>query len=91
MQNWRRISLLKINLKIIPKAFSEKLKKVLPDLISAQKTAYVKKDILVIGESGRLISDVIEMAKIKKIEGFLVTMDTEKAFDSLDHNFLIFP
>ena len=43
MQNWRRISLLKINLKIIPKAFSEKLKKVLPDLISAQKTAYVKK------------------------------------------------
>ena len=38
----------------------------------------------------RLISDIIEMAKIKKkIEGFLITMDIEKAFDSLDHKFLI--
>ena len=42
-----------------------------------------------IDESGRLISDIIESAKIKKREGFLVIMDTEKAFDSLDYNFLI--
>ena len=27
--------------------------------------------------------------KKKKLEGFLVTLDTEKPFDSLDHNFLI--
>ena len=43
-----------------------------------------------IGESRRLISDVIEIAKIEKLEGFLVAMDIEKAFDSLEHNFLIF-
>ena len=36
-----------------------------------------------------LISDIIEIAKIKKKKVFLVTMDIEKAFDSLDHNFLI--
>ena len=36
-----------------------------------------------------MISDVIEIAKIKKLNGFLVAMDVEKAFDSLDHNFLI--
>ena len=35
------------------------------------------------------MSDVIEIAKLKKLEGFLVSMDIEKAFDSLDHNFLI--
>ena len=29
------------------------------------------------------------MARLKKLEGFLVTMDIEKAFDSLDHDFLI--
>ena len=40
-------------------------------------------------ESRRLISDVIVIAKIKKLEGFLVTIDVEKAFDSLYHNFLI--
>ena len=41
-----------------------------------------------IGESGRLISDTIEITKIRNRK-FLVTMDIEKAFDSLDHNFLI--
>ena len=48
---------------------------------------YVKNRI--IGESGRLISDVTEIAKPKKLDCFLVAMDIEKAFDSLDHNFLI--
>ena len=42
-----------------------------------------------IGESGRLISDIIEIVKMKNIEGFLATMDIGKVFDSLDHNFLI--
>ena len=42
-----------------------------------------------IGESRRLISDIIEITEIGNVEGFLVTMDIEKAFDSLDHNFLI--
>ena len=42
-----------------------------------------------IGESGRLLSNVIETAKIKKLEDFLVAMDIEKAFDSFDHNCLI--
>ena len=43
-----------------------------------------------IGESVRLISNVIEITEIKNIEVFLVTMDIKKAFDSLDLNFLIF-
>ena len=42
-----------------------------------------------IGESGRLISDVTKIDKVKKLEGFLVVRDIQKAFDSLDHNFLI--
>ena len=36
-----------------------------------------------------MISDIIEICESNNIEGFLVTMDIEKAFDSLDHNFLI--
>ena len=83
----RPISLLNLDLKVISRALSEKLKKVLPDLISSQQTAYVKNRH--IGESGRLISDVIEIAKIKKLNVFLVAMDIEKAFDSLDYALLI--
>ena len=36
IKNWRLISLLNADLKIISNALSEKLKKVLPDLISSQ-------------------------------------------------------
>ena len=87
IKNWRPISLLNLDSKIISKALSEKLKEVLPDLISSQQTVSVKNRH--IGESGRLISDIIEITEIRNIESFLVTMDIEKAFDSLDHNFLI--
>ena len=73
------ISLLNVYLKIISK--------VLSDLISTQQTAYVKNRH--IGERGRLISDIIEIARLKKLEVFLVTMVIEKALDSVDHNFLI--
>ena len=73
--------------KIISKALSEKLKEVLPDLISSQQTAYVKNRH--IGESRRLTPDILEIIEIRNIEDFLVTMNIEKAFDSLDHNLLI--
>ena len=76
-----------VDLKMISKTLSEKLKKVLPDLLSSQETAYVENRH--IGESKRLISDVTEISKMKKLEGFLFAMDIVKAFDSLDHNFLI--
>ena len=79
--------MLNIDLKTISKTLSDKLKEVLTDLISSQKTAYVKNRH--IGECGRLISDIIEITKIKKIEGFVVSMDIEKVYDSFDHNFLI--
>ena len=73
IQNWRPISLSNVDLKIIWKALSEKLKKVLPDLISTQQTTYVKNRHN--GSGGRLISDIIKITILKKLEGFLVTMD----------------
>ena len=42
-----------------------------------------------IGESGRLISDIIEVTDKLNFHGILVTMDIEKAFDSISHSFLI--
>ena len=42
MQNWGPISWLNVDLKIKSKDLSEKLKKVLPDLISSQQTSYIK-------------------------------------------------
>ena len=78
--------MLNVDAKILPKAISKKLKVVLLMLISWQETVYVKHRF--IGGSVRLISDIIGISDWLNNEVFLVTMDIEKAFDSLDHDFL---
>ena len=60
--------MLNVDSKIISKVLLEKSKYVLPDLISSQQTAFVKNRY--IGESGKLISDVIEITIIESIEVF---------------------
>ena len=42
-----------------------------------------------VSEGGRLISNLLEMSEILNNESFLVTIDIEKAFDSVNHHFLI--
>ena len=63
----------------------ERLKKVLPFLIDPGQTAYVR----FLGESERLIVDIFETCDLEKLERYLVAIDFKKAFDSLNHNFLI--
>jgi len=86
IENWRPISLLNVDTKILSKTIASKLKVVLPTLVKSDQTAYVTGRF--IGESCRLISDVIEIADKLNLEGWLVTMDIQKAFDSVDHDFL---
>ena len=57
------------------------MKYILPDLISSNQTAYVK---------NRYVSEsVLETASILTKKGFVVTVDMKKAFDSVDHSFLL--
>ena len=87
ISNWRPISVLNVDQKLISKTLAEKLKKVLPFLIDPGHTAYVNSRFL--GKSGRLIADIIETCDLEKLEVYLVAIDFEKAFDFLNHNFLI--
>ena len=68
-----------VDTKVLSKAISTRLKTALPTLVSSQQTAYVKNRF--IGESGRLISDIIEISGWLNITDFLVIMNIEKAFD----------
>ena len=95
IKNWRPISLLNEDYKIISKALASRVKNVLPNLISPrsflispQQTTYVENKF--IGESGRLIADIIEITDVLNEEGFLVIMYIESSFDSLDHSFVNF-
>ena len=87
ISNWRSISLLNFDLKMISKSLATRVKKVLSNLNDASQTVYVNERF--IGESSRLIDDVIKVCDIQKISGYLLTVDFEKAFDSLNHKFLI--
>ena len=69
-----------MDFKIISEALASRVKKVLLNQISPQKTAYVENRS--IGKSSRLIGDVTEITDVLNKERFLVTMDIEKVFDS---------
>ena len=63
-------------MKIISKVLSTGIKNVLPFLISSSQTSYVKNRF--ISESGRVISDILEISNLLALEGFLVSIDIEK-------------
>ena len=75
IQNWRPISLINVNVKLISKALAERLKNVLPEIISSNQNTYVKNRC--VSEGGRLISDNLEMGEVLNKEGFLVTVSNQ--------------
>ena len=87
IKNWRPISLLNLDTKLLSKALANRMNDVLPSLVNENQIAYVKGRF--ISEGGRLISDIIESTDIFLKSGYLFTVDIEKAFDSVNHVFLI--
>ena len=76
-----------VDTKILSKALSIKLKELLPNLMSSEQTAYDKNRFS--AESDRLTSDITDICDSKKLSAFIVTMDSEKACDTIDLCFLI--
>ena len=66
---------------------ANKFKNVLKSIVRANRFAYVEGWF--IGEATRLISDILEVKKECYIPGYMVLMDVQKAFDSMDHGFLL--
>ena len=64
LKNWRPISLLNNDYKMVTKALALRLERVLPTIISPNQTGYVKGRY--IGESVRIITDVMSFTKKKK-------------------------
>ena len=87
IQSWRPISLQNVDAKIISKVLAMCLKKVIDKVIRPDQTAYIPGRF--IGKSIRLISDILECTEVEEMEGYMFAADIEKAFDLVDHNFLI--
>ena len=86
LKNWRPISLFSIDYKIVTKCIASRLKQVLPSLVHPDQTGYLKGRY--IGENIRLLSDIIDYADENDIPGIMFFADFEKAFDTIEHNFI---
>ena len=87
IKNWRPISLLNVDAKIISKVWATRLKKVISFLVTSDQTAYIRGRF--IGENVHLISDMLDYTDAAQLEGYIFAADMEKAFDSVDHSFII--
>ena len=87
IKNWRPISLVNVDVKIGSKAIAKRLETVLPHIIHYDQNAFVKGRTLF--DAARTISDVMEFTKMRDYKGIMTAIDFEKAFDSLNWNFLL--
>ena len=86
LQNWRPISLLNVNYKILPKVISKRIKNVLPSIIHENQSGFVPGRK--IEQAINIIQDIMNYTEHKKLSGFLLFIDFEQAFDSNEWEFM---
>ena len=86
LKNWRPITLLNLDYKILAKLLANRMIDFLPDIINEDQTGYVKERF--IGCNIRLIEDIIYYTNRNNIPGILLSIDFEKAFDSIKWSFI---
>ena len=86
LENWRPITLLNMDYKIIAKVIATRIETLLPVLIHEDQTGFVKDRF--IGENVRLIQDVMDSLDNCNSTGIMVAIDFKKAFDSLEWLFI---
>ena len=86
LKSWRPVSLLATDYKILAKTLANRLQKVIGDLISCDQVGYIKGRF--IGENIRIIEDIMHYTSEYNISGLLVLIDFEKAFDTIEWDFL---
>jgi hypothetical protein len=70
----------------LSKTYADRLKEVMPSLVHPNQVAYVKNRF--IGEGIRTIDQTMHYTKIHEIEAYALAIDFEKAFDSVDWEYL---
>jgi exonuclease III len=87
IRNYRPISLLGVDYKIISRALSLKLGQVLGDVINPAQTCSIPGRSILTNTA--LIRDLIQLVEKDNIPGAIVALDNEKAFDRLEWKFLL--
>ena len=87
LKNWRPLSLLNTDYKILAKCIANRIKKVLPEIIHCDQTGFLPNRY--IGENINRIFGIMHYSKVYNINPCLVAVDFEKAFDFLERSFVI--
>ena len=87
IENWRPISLVNVDTKIMSKVIASRMKNVLPNVIHYNQTGYVKDRY--IGETIRSIFDIMEFTDMENIPGLMIFIDFQKAFNSVEWDFIL--
>jgi exonuclease III len=85
-KQFRPISLCNVIYKIITKVIANRLKPLLPTIISNEQSGYVEGRQIM--DSVILANEVIHSLKTSKIPGMLIKLDLSKAFDRLSWQYL---
>ena len=87
LNNWRPITLLNTDYKILAKILTLRLTKVITKLINADQVGYLKNRN--ISTIIRTIDDTIDYLNNTNKSGYLLALDYQKAFDSISKDFLL--
>ena len=85
LTNYRPISLINVDIKILTKALANRLKYILPSIIHVSQTAVFGRKI---DQTIHTIRDLIDIANKEDEQAAFIFLDQEKAFDRVNHDFL---
>ena len=85
LANYRPITLINSDIKILTKVLANRLKHVLPHIIHYTQTCVNSRKI---DTTLHTVRDLIQLAEEKNLEAAFIFLDQEKAFDRVNHEFL---
>ncbi|XP_044227204.1 uncharacterized protein LOC122995885 [Thunnus albacares] len=86
LKNWRPVSLLCTDYKILSKVLASRLREVMASVIHTDQTYCVPGRL--ISDNVTLIRDVLEVSSSLAVDTGLISIDQEKAFDRVEHQYL---
>ncbi|KAK3550685.1 hypothetical protein QTP70_002399 [Hemibagrus guttatus] len=85
LKNWRPVSLLCTDYKLLSKALASRLTKVMERLIPRQTYCVPDRSIF---DNVYLIRDILDVSRLLGLKTGLIFLDQEKAFDRVEHEYL---
>ena len=86
LKNWRPLTLLNVDYKILAKIIATRIKKVLLTIIDNDQTGFLQKRF--IGQNIVSLLEIMDFCDENEIAAMLISIDFEKAFDQIDWDFI---